>query len=250
MKKYTFLTFAILALLGCQNSDTKTGPVNLESSSANHETVASNAGTNSGTAIEPTKESIPPALKHAGYEYYGLSFEGPLGYKQTSAGNSEDAGQTTTFSRMEGGKAYFETTRTGQFSQIGDSEVMVDGTGVYTTAVGGKKLPTPSLEVPADLAPGSKWESTSTFTVNSNGTPVEVSQSMTYKAEKFESITSKAGKFDTLKITASGTMTVSGNTSKNVSTMWFSKGVGFVRMNTVLTTAGKPQKLSVELVKK
>ena len=73
---------------------------------------------------------------------------------------------------------------------------------------------------------------------------------MTYKAEKLETIMSKAGKFETLRITANGTMTISGTKSKNVSTMWFCKGIGFVRMNSELTTNGKKQNLSVELVKK
>ncbi len=250
MKKYTFLTLAILAMFGCQNSEKKSDSVSLQSSSANHETVSSNAGTDSGTISEPSIETIPASLKHSGYEYYGLGFEGPLAYKQTTNGNSEDAGQTSTFIRMEGGKAYFKTTRTGQFSQVGETEVMVDGTGVYTTAVGGKKLNEPSLEVPADIAPGSKWESTSTFTMNSGTAPMEVSQSMTYRAMKLETITSKAGKFETLKITANGTMTVSGTKSKNVSTMWFCKGIGFVKMNSDLTTNGKKQSFSVELVNK
>jgi|CXWL01.1.fsa_nt_gi hypothetical protein len=250
MKKYTLLTLAALAFLGCQNSEKKGEPSQPIGSSANQETADSSVGNASSDTNATSKESIPESFKHAGFQYYGLGFDGPLAYKQASQGNSDDAGQTTVFDRMEGGKAYFKTSRTGQFSQIGDSEVMVDETGVYTTAVSGKKLTNPSLEVPADLAPGRTWQSDSTFTLDSNGTAIEVSQSMSYQAVKLESTASRAGKFETLKITASGTMTVSGTESKNISTMWFAKGVGFVKMNTELTTGGKTQKLSVELVKK
>jgi hypothetical protein len=188
--------------------------------------------------------AVPDALRHAGYDYYGLGYAEPIEYEVVGPTVSTPAASSskTTFVEMKDGKAVYRTERTGALAQFGVEEIELRPDGVFNTAIGGQPVEPDQLAMPADLAVGKSWESKGKIELQ---TGQVLEQSFLYKAVAEEKIQTKAGQFDAIKIAADGTIKVDGKTSKLKIEAWYVKGIG----NVLIKTQSAEGTMRVEAIK-
>ena len=196
---------------------------------------------------------VPESLKNAAYEYYGLGQEAPLTYivKMSDELPARDGTQTFTFESMEDGAAKFMVTRTGGLSRVGSETLLLNDDGVYTKALSFGVLESPALQIPADLALGSEWESPMTIKDGSK----TIVNLVKFRAVRQEETTVEAGTFDCLVIEADVTSNVTGSAipsqngdASSEIVAYYAKGIGTVKMTVEGTQAdGKRLSIYVEL---
>lgn len=209
-----------LALIGC-NQDAKKAP------------EATNEPTNEGEAPKPSLSDVPADLKHAAYEYYGLTNPKQVDMEIVVDGGARvlTGTQTVELVSVEDGNAVFRIERTGQLAQLGSMDVSVEKDGLYAKSASIGQI-TRSLELPADLAVGKEW--TSELSLESSGG--EMKQKSTMKAVRTETVKTKAGEFkDALRVEGTGTGTFNGQAMTMKMTGWYVKGEGPVRLETEMT---------------
>ncbi len=196
----------------------------------------------SGT--DPAPVVVPDALKTAAYEYKGL--EDPKMLTYTAQLNPElgpeDGTETAILKEIKDGNAIYNVERTGSLSLLGTDTLELSPAGVSMTASSRGVLDKPSLELPADIAVGKEWASTSNMEMGSK----KFSADSTFKVVREEKVTTEAGTFDCLVITSSMKATISGSTIASENgvattelTAYYAKGVGMVKMD---ATTKKPDK--------
>ncbi len=221
MKKLWLIpTFAILAI-GCNNATTA-------KTEDPKETVPSvtSKGPEATPAVDPA--SVPAELKHEGYEYYGLGAEKPINMEiVSSAGNAIQTGeQSVKLKSVEGGKAIYEITRTGQLGQqLGNMEVRVEKDAIYVHSSPIATVGEKDIELPASLAPGSTWK-TRTI-VKQDGQTMDVTND--FKVEGVEKLKTKVGEYDALLVTSKGSGTVQGQKLRMETQSWHVKGRGNIK---------------------
>ena len=236
IRQYSMPAALLLALAGCGKPDSD----------------AKDSSAPKGDTTAPVEVAgVPESLKNAAYEYYGLGQEAALTYsvQMSDVLPARDGTQTVAFDGMEDGAAKFIVTRTGGLSRVGSETLLLKDDGVYTQALSFGVLEAPSLQVPADLAVGSEWESSMTIK-DGLKTIVNLVQ---FRAVRQEKTTVEAGEFDCLIIEADVTSNITGSfdpsqDGEGSSTIvaYYAKGVGTVKMM-VEGTRADDTKLSIHV---
>ena len=220
IRQYSALAALLLLVAGCGNSEGE-GKAKSQDKDSDPPVVAA--------------ETVPEDLRNAAYEYYGLSYEGPLTYsvQMTKELPPRDGTQTVKFEGMEDGAAKFTVTRTGGLSRIGSETLLLNDEGVFTKAISTGVLDSPALQVPADLALDSEWESEMAVKIGLQNNETR----FVARAVREEETTVEAGTFDCLVIEADMTSQITGSadaTKDGEATMkivvYYSKGIGYVKM--------------------
>ncbi len=219
-KALLILLVCSLGLIGC-NQDTKTPP------------EANNKPPQESEAPEPSLSEVPADLKHAAFEYYGLTNPKQVDMEIVVDGGARvlSGTQTVKLVSIEGGSAVFRIERTGQLATLGSMDVSVEKDGLYAKSASIGQI-SRSLELPADLAVGKEW--TSELKLESSGG--EMAQKSTMKAVRTETVKTKAGEFkDALRVEGTGTGTFNGQAMTMKMTGWYVKGEGPVKLQTEMT---------------
>jgi hypothetical protein len=199
-----------------------------------------------GTNDKPLDSTaVPAALKHDGYQYYGLDNAKTLDVTLKAPDlPAETGGVAIEWQKVEDGKAHFKIARTGAIAEdLGDNTGMVDSTGVYLTGTSiGTISPEKFLALPADLTPGKTW-SLKNKVAHNNGS--EIAEDSVYKVEGIRDVKTKTGNQKALLVTSNGTANVSSPgqspvKAKYTTKSWYVKGVGPVRIEISLTLPNMP----------
>jgi len=238
---------AVLSLFGCKGNlpDTK-NPKGSDASQGK----TTDPGQNAKTPTETPKlkaSDIPAELKHEAFKYLPMDKAAPATYTVTlSDGTSLEGTEEQKITKVDATGATLETVRSGSLGTLGNEVTLLTKDGVYQVEVQGEKLSKPSLILPADVKPGSKWQSTFELKTPKGMTTMDWS----FNAEKMEQVKVKAGKYDALLVTATATTEIAGQKMKGASRTWFAKGIGVVKSTYYGNDQNKKKiQYAVELVK-
>lgn len=233
------LGFLALAVLGCQPA----APANPTAT-----TTGSAGTTGSASEVKPDLSTVAADLKHDGYKYYGLGYQGTLTYEYDRNGIKSEGQQTVEFAGMDGDAAKFKFTRSGALSQIGDETVVSKKDGVYSIEAQGHKLDPIVLAMPAEVPAGKTWEANQKLT-DPTGNPVETATKQTIG--KIEKVKTAAGEFDCVMLTMAGTIKTGGKTVPFNAQAWYSADVGTVKLKiSGKNSKGEPDVTTITLAKK
>jgi hypothetical protein len=239
-----FLIFSFIALVGC-GSKTAAGP----EAPVSKEGAPANDG--AATSTEPKME-VPSKLRHEGFAYYGLSKAGELKYDFSSTPAPATAPTapgvvSTALTEANENEATFGLTRAG-FGELDSSDtVLVNDKGVFLTASSKGKFGEPTMELPADVKPGSAWNIRTTFDAGTG----KIDLVSNLKAVKIENVTTKGGSFDALRVELTGTLKAPGNQAgKLTGTSWYVKDLGMVKQEMTQSIGANSATVKMELAEK
>jgi len=191
----------------------------------------------SGNAASQNEGGIPDALKHDGYEYYGLSSQEPVTLEVSSSGiqGIQTGTQSFRFREMKDGAAIFEVERTGNLeSLLGNMTLAVEPDGVYVRESSIAKVGDRDVEMPAKLEPGTTWKTTTI----SEQADKELNIANEFKVVGTEAVKTKVAEYpDALLIQSTGEGTVKGQKVRMETKSWYVKGRGGVRAEVKSTDA-------------
>ena len=197
-------------------------------------TGTTGSGTSTTTTGGDAVQSVPPELKHDGFEYNGFDRTAPLTYlfALVEGDKPEEGKQTSELKSVEKGQATYSVKRTGSLMAIGDEELAVRPDGVYLVSTSLGSPQSPVLLMPAVLKPGTVWDYN--YELNTT-TPSKTGGSKMHfkgkaRVEKEEKIKVAAGEFDTLMVSETAEMDNAGAKGTVSSKSWYAKGIGVVRM--------------------
>lgn len=255
MKSLYLILLTLYVAIGCSPKAADPSTTSSTTGQPSTTTTADTKPTTTASTDAPTQKvdpaSVPASVKHAAFDYYGLS-NGKLMdlVLRTQGQPARTGGVVAQLEKVEGDKAFYKVVRSGALAQdLGDDSVMVDPTGVYMVGTSiGTISPDKFLALPATLTPGKTWPLKSKV-VRQDGQ--EIQEDSIYKVEGIRDLTTKNGVQKALLVTSNGTAIVSQNgkkeTAKYQTKSWYVKGVGPVKIEISLTSPGKPaQTLTVE----
>lgn len=231
IQSWTLLIALGLLIGGCQNStptpatDTGTKEPSKESSSTS---------TDTSTELEASVK-LPAELKTAAAEYYGMTgsresvFETNWGEDKKGEGT-----ERVRILNVENGEARVDVVRAGELAQLGSETVVIRKDGIYTESVGRGELSKPALQLPSDVAPGKKWNSSFDLKMPDGSV---VKAEMNGEALAIEKIKLSDGKeYDALVIVNKYTMkstpaSGAGSTVTGEAKSWLVKGLGMVKLD-------------------
>lgn len=190
------------------------------------------------TGTEPSKEPAPEApkpapelsaeLKHAGYEYYGLSNSKPQKMELKDSGSSgvRTGTHSIEFVKMDGENAIYKLKRTDDLEFLGDMELRLTKEGIYATKIQGNDVKPANLELPADVTPGKSWKTG--WKTEVGGQAVE--KNGTTKIVGVQAVKVKDKTYQAMVMTDVGTAKIDGKNTKVETKVWMVKGVGPVKM--------------------
>ncbi|MEQ1822513.1 MAG: hypothetical protein ABL949_08385 [Fimbriimonadaceae bacterium] len=238
MKKLSLLLIVAGTVLGCQTAERP-------------KTTEPEVKTDTTTkTAEPAKTElvIPDEIKTEGYAFYGLDRKEPVKVELIQPGQDKKTGELSfELKEVKNGKLYFNQIYGGQISENfgATSELYADKSGIYGTAMLGKPIDEPQLEMPANVSSGKSWAmgkplKTDSFTIDS----------MTNKIAGIESVTVPLGKFDALKMVSTAKLTQGTTKTSATLTAWMVKGIGMVKLIIKTVDAqGKSQQQEMRAVK-
>jgi len=233
MKRYSWLLLTALFLAGCAETKTDTG------TTGTSDTTKKNEETTSETKKGPSVAELPAALKHEGYEYYGLGRSEPIKFVSKVAGQPDQTG-TLEYRLVEikDGKAVFDQDFSGDIARdLKDSKLLLDEKGVYSTTLGDATLKNPQVEIPAKVTVGASWGIPEPFTANGM-----TFSKFTSKIVAMEKVSVPLGDFEAAKVVANVEMTQGATKQNAVMTAWYVKGVGTVKLSMVVNGPVKQER--------
>jgi hypothetical protein len=181
----------------------------------------------SATTPPGTDTRVPKEIQTEGYQYYGLANPSPIPMTRSVGQQTLTGNVVTRFMEAKGGAAFFQQSWTGEFADIGSSDLSADKTGIYTTAVFGQKLPKPQLELPSNPKNGFSWHIHASFKMP---TGENVEQDGTDKIVGLQSIKVAGKTYDALLVEENGTLKT-GQQLVNVDIKkWLVKNIGTVKL--------------------
>jgi hypothetical protein len=268
MNKIIYSLFLAAAVLGCgSDSSTTVSSVNDTPATAGKTTGSETvAAVKPGAPAEPSRttdpgkfppapvsdektvpiEKLPQAAKNDAYAYYGLNNVKEVKLEMTSSGftNPVYGSRLIRYLGDKEGKQHFELQMLGDLSVLGNTRMVLDKDGLKTVEATIGTMDSPSLELPANLAPGATWKGTSKVEGTRQGT---VEETTVYKVIGTVKVDTKAGKFDALLVEANGTAVVSGEKVKMSSRLWYVKNRGLVRSEIKMIPSDKKSAQSVTI---
>jgi hypothetical protein len=182
-------------------------------------------------------ESVPQALRHDAFHFYGLTRTQPLQLEQRVEGaeTADTGGQTIRFDGVEGDVARFTIERTGDLSRMGSNEAELRADGLYVVSSSIGEIEEPWLELPADLSVGRTWTTRSRMALH-GGQKMDVTT--TNRVARIERVETGAGAYEEARLVVSeGKGTLDGNSITMTSRSWYVRDRGPVRME-LTTTVG------------
>lgn len=241
----TFWLAALMASLfvvGCTGSATK--------EAENKPETPEVAADNNAPAVSPSEKpaldlaTLPAELKNDAFAYYGLGRTSPMTLK-VKAGQTESVGsQSVKFVEMANGKATFVIKNGDALSAMGDNTVTLEAGGIKVLSSDKAKTNPDEWELPADLAPGKTWKTTSELNTGTDSVKI----TLTNKVVGVQKVKTDVGEYaDALYITASGGGERNGNKLKMETKSWFVKDRGAVKVEITTTTPdGKAEVVTLE----
>lgn len=199
---------------------------------------------------EPPVTEVPAALKHEGWEYYGLDAGKnlPLEIRMSNRTEVYTGTQTAKLVRMEKGRAIYLIERTGGLAEtLGDSqEVAVSDKGIFAISISGSPITPEQKELPDKLVPGTTWTSKSVFSLDSR----KFSTDTVFKVVGPQKVKTKRGEFDAILVTQTGVNVSDGQKMRLEAKAWYVKGLGEVKVTlTSKSTTGETATIDVEATK-
>jgi hypothetical protein len=202
----------------------------------------------SGTkATEAAPKSVPEALKHEAFQYFGLGNPGPVKYTfvRVEGDKPEEGAQTAELKAVERDSAAFVVRRDGALTALGTEDIVVKPDGVYLVSSTLGSPEKPVLVMPAKLDPGSTWGGDYVLR-SSDGS--EIKYKGKSKIEKRENVSIGGKSYETVMVSESAELEIAGSKRTVSGKTWFAEGVGVVRMRLeVKTPDGKLVKSSIEI---
>ncbi len=215
-------------------------------SSTDPATSANKDGDVAGVSGGVVTAVVPPELKHAGYEYEGLTNTKPVDMELVASGRPDviTGSQSVTLIGVKDGKATYKIERTGKLSILGSDEVSVEKDGVYTNSSSVAKLSAHAMELPASPKPGDKWN----FHVTSDQKDSEMDMETTCKVVGIQKVKTKGGTYDNaLLVEQTSKGKLRGKNVRTVSRSWYVKGIGTVKADLTTTNPdGKTESLTIQ----
>lgn len=219
MRKFWWAAVLAVGILGCDSkAQTEDAPADKASPT---------------TAAAPSE--VPDNLKSDAYHYYGMSNSKPMGIsisvKAPGVERTLTGEQTIKFVGMEGGKAKFTVSRTGDAAEMGGEELLLGPSGITAASTSLGKVEGTPIELPAELKPGTTWKNDYKVTVDQGPAAGQVSEEhSTFKVVGTESVKTKAGTFDALKVESTGNNVRNGKKEKATTQTWWVKDRGAVKI--------------------
>lgn len=247
MKIWTPLTIgaAVWVVWGCSPA-TETAPT--ESANEKAPKVGSTAGENTA-GTKPAALQVPDALKHDGYEYYGLGVSGKMVYSfQQDKQAPVEVSQSISLKSVDGEKkAVFEILREGFPGGNVTDTVEAASEGVFSVSTSQGVFKKPSRELPQKLSPGFTWDINAEL---EQGGTTQMKIQAQQKVQPTEKIKVAAGEFECVPVALSGTFSGQGVEAKIVGKTWYAKGVGMVKQEVTRSAGGQEAKILLELKKR
>lgn len=232
-----FIVFAAL-LSGCGSSGTSANP-EVKPEAPKAETPAKT----DTPAPTVAAASVPDSLKHDGFLYYGLDNLKPQKMKLNQAGTTVEGEQTFEVDTVGANSVVFKQTWSGGLPAA-DSKVEVTDKGVFGIEAKGTKIDPPQMEMPAKPVAGMTWKSDAKVVVDGSTISNSTGKVVGVQPLKLGKDTVQA-----LVIKRSSTVTTGSTTQTMVTTEYYQKGVGAVKLEVTMTGGGKPtQSFSMEAV--
>lgn len=205
------------------------------------------SGTTTVDAPLPDIEDIDPSLLTEAVAYLGLLNDAEKTYNVwTSLEDGPEPGsERVTYLGLVDERPQFAVRRKGALKFLGDEVVELRTDGVYYVSMDIGSLKAPALQLPSDIAVGSKWQSDMTITLI--GDEQASSTILDCTGARLESTTVEAGTYSTLVVNVDAGEFPQ-TKSRNL-TIHYAKGVSIVRLElTGVNVKGEPAYFRVELI--
>ncbi len=225
--RLTFIALVALALAGC-NQESKTTPE--VKSGAPEPVKVEEPVVPSG----PKLTDVSTALRHDGFEYYGLGNEKPQKMKLNQGGTVVEGEQAFQLDSVTADTAVFKQVWSGGLPAA-DSKVEVTSKGIFGIEAKGTKINPPQMELPAKPIAGMMWKSDAKIEVDGS----TISNS-TGKIVGVQTI--KVGTRSIQALVVKRTSQISSGTIKQTmaTTEYYEKGVGAVKLDVTMSGGGQP----------
>ncbi len=231
IQSWTLLIALGLLIGGCQNS---TPAPATDSGAKEPSKESSSTSTDTSTELEASVE-LPAELKTAAAEYYGMTGSRESVFETNWGADKKGEGtERVRILTVENGEARVDVVRAGELAQLGSETVVIRKDGIYTESVGRGELSKPALQLPSDVAPGKKWNSSFDLKMPDGSV---VKAEMNGEALAIEKIKLSDGKeYDALVIVNKYTMKSTpaegaGSTVTGEAKSWLVKGLGMVKLD-------------------
>lgn len=234
------LTFLVFTLIGCdggsKTSVDSTTPKPADSGSPKTDQSAdSKVETKAPEPAAPKLADIPETLRHAAFEWYGLSNDKPLKMTLTQAGTKMTGSQHMDLQSIKDGVAIFKQSWDGDLTPYGDSLYKVDAKGIYGIEAQGTKVDPPSMELPANPTPGTAWQSDAKIEVAGSKVKSTSSKIVGTKTIKLGGRT-----VEVLVVHRVSLLSVAEKDQTMDATEYYEKGVGTIKLEVKMISKGEP----------